>query len=159
MLLRIIFIYTPVFSYKFYIFHHSEVVFACNSYVAAFTICGVTSLNRGFLMDGATRTGKRILFVRELLGMTRDEFAKASGMSFNRLNNIENLLAKVNEEEFYYLGRTMPDVLPFIACEGEINLQHCRDSKYNLCRLLAARVDNNQIPENNDLVKLINRGS
>lgn len=109
-------------------------------------------------MEGS-RTGKRVMFVRELLGMTRDEFVKQTNISFNRLSNIEKLLAKVNEEEFYHLGRTMPEVLLFIACEGEINLQQCRASQHNLCRLLAARVDNDQLPANNDLVNRINRGN
>lgn len=110
-------------------------------------------------MEGTSRTGKRIQFVRELLGMTRDEFAKASGLSFNRLNNIENLLAKVNEDEFYHLGRTMPEVLLFIASEGDINVPACRNSEHNLCRLLAARIDAGQLPANNGLVNRINRGN
>lgn len=104
------------------------------------------------------RTGERIRFIREMLGMTRDEFSKAMGINYSRLNNIEKLLAKVNEDEFYQIGRFMPEVLLFIACEDNLDMQACRNSENNLSRLLAARVDANQIPATIALINKINRG-
>lgn len=105
------------------------------------------------------RTGERIRFIREMLGMTRDEFSKVMGINYSRLNNIEKLLAKVNEDEFYQIGILMPEVLLFIACEADLDVQACRNSQHSLCQLLADRVEKNQIPATISLISRINRGN
>lgn len=92
------------------------------------------------------RAGQRLKAIRELMGMTRDEFCELVGVEWVRLRNVEQLNAKMAEDEFAKIGRMFPELMPWLTYEGDIVVDDLRNSQEKFCRLVAAKIDAGQIP-------------
>ncbi|WP_157608152.1 XRE family transcriptional regulator [Teredinibacter turnerae] len=77
--------------------------------------------------------------------MNRDDFARWLELDLSRLRNVEQLKAKVNEEEFGKIGSKMPEFLLFLACGGAISLDDLRKSNCPIARLALARIESRTI--------------
>ena len=92
------------------------------------------------------RAGERLKVVRDLMGVTRQDFADMLGIDFIRLRNVEQLRARMSEDEFAVIGEQFPELMPWLVYEGPVDLQALKDSQHHLCRLVAARIDAGQFP-------------
>lgn len=81
--------------------------------------------------------GERFQIVREMLDFTREDFAKLTGIPFTRLRNIEHERTILNVEDFQKLAAVLPELLPWIIYEGDINLDDLRASKHPQSRVMA----------------------
>ena len=64
--------------------------------------------------------GKRLRALRELMGLSRPQFAELVGMTAKRLENIENELQRMHDEDFEKVCGTLPEFSDWIAYEGSI---------------------------------------
>ncbi|MFS1525791.1 helix-turn-helix domain-containing protein [Microbulbifer sp. 2304DJ12-6] len=92
------------------------------------------------------RAGERLKAIRELMGLTREEFANLLSLDMIRISNIEQKRAKVAEEEFEKVGQRFPELIPYLAYEGDIVLADLKASDEKLCALVAAKIEAGQIP-------------
>lgn len=67
--------------------------------------------------------GKRLRALRELMGLSRPQFAELVGMTAKRLENIENELQRMHDEDFEKVCGTFPEFSDWIAHEGSIEPQ------------------------------------
>ncbi|AON71620.1 transcriptional regulator [Pseudomonas aeruginosa] len=67
--------------------------------------------------------GKRLRALRELMGLSRSQFAELVGMTAKRLENIENELQRMHDEDFEKVCGTFPEFSDWIAYEGSIEPQ------------------------------------
>ncbi|EPF2498587.1 helix-turn-helix domain-containing protein [Pseudomonas aeruginosa] len=67
--------------------------------------------------------GKRLRALRELMGLSRPQFAELVGMTAKRLENIENELQPMHDEDFEKVCGTFPEFSDWIAYEGSIEPQ------------------------------------
>ncbi|HBO2425893.1 TPA: helix-turn-helix transcriptional regulator [Pseudomonas aeruginosa] len=67
--------------------------------------------------------GKRLRTLRELMGLSRPQFAELVGMTAKRLENIENELQHMHDEDFEKVCGTFPEFSDWIAYEGSIEPQ------------------------------------
>ncbi|HGM5669487.1 TPA: helix-turn-helix domain-containing protein [Pseudomonas aeruginosa] len=67
--------------------------------------------------------GKRLRALRELMGLSRPQFAELVGMTAKRLENIENELQHMHDEAFEKVCGTFPEFSDWIAYEGSIEPQ------------------------------------
>ncbi len=67
--------------------------------------------------------GKRLRALRELMGLSRPQFAALVGMTAKRLENIENELQHMHDEDFEKVCGTFPEFSDWIAYEGSIEPQ------------------------------------
>ncbi|HBP0913996.1 helix-turn-helix domain-containing protein [Pseudomonas aeruginosa] len=67
--------------------------------------------------------GKRLRALRELMGLSRPQFAELVGMTAKRLENIENELQRMHDEDFEKVCGTFPESSDWIAYEGSIEPQ------------------------------------
>ncbi|MCO1336004.1 helix-turn-helix domain-containing protein [Microbulbifer sp. OS29] len=93
------------------------------------------------------RAGDRLKVIRELMGLTRDEFAELLKLDYIRLKNIEQKRAKVAEFEYEQFGQRFPELIPFFTYEGDIVISDLSASNERLCRLVAAKIEAGQIPQ------------
>ncbi|WP_377516962.1 hypothetical protein [Microbulbifer taiwanensis] len=84
--------------------------------------------------------------VRELMGLTRNEFGELVGIDWVRLRNVEQLNAKMGEDEFAKIGQMFPELMPWLTYEGDIVMEDLKSSQEKLCRLIAAKIEAGQIP-------------
>jgi len=103
------------------------------------------------------KTNERVRAIRELLGLTQEQFASHLEVQFVRYRNIEQGQCRVAEEEFAALGKNFPELLPFITFEGPISLPTLQQSENNLLRLAAAKIEAEQLPKNIDISPFIER--
>lgn len=67
------------------------------------------------------RAGTRLRNLRIALGFNkRPEFAAEIGCSYSRLQNLENLNGRLNEEDFYRIGKRWPWALEYLAVGGDL---------------------------------------
>lgn len=67
------------------------------------------------------RAGIRLRNLRIALGFNkRPEFAAEIGCSYSRLQNLENLNGRLNEEDFYRIGKRWPWALEYLAVGGDL---------------------------------------
>ncbi|HCI3596230.1 TPA: helix-turn-helix transcriptional regulator [Pseudomonas aeruginosa] len=66
---------------------------------------------------------KRLRALRELMGLSRPQFAELVGMTAKRLENIENELQRMHDEDFEKVCGTFPEFSDWIAYEGSIEPQ------------------------------------
>ncbi|HBP6686719.1 helix-turn-helix transcriptional regulator [Pseudomonas aeruginosa] len=67
--------------------------------------------------------GKRLRALRELMGLSRPQFAELVGMTAKRLENIENELQRMHDEDFEKVCGTFPEFSDWLAYEGSIEPQ------------------------------------
>ena len=67
--------------------------------------------------------GKRLRALRELMGLSRPQFAELVGMTAKRLENIDNELQRMHDEDFEKVCGTFPEFSDWIAYEGSIEPQ------------------------------------
>ncbi|HFL6359675.1 transcriptional regulator [Pseudomonas aeruginosa] len=67
--------------------------------------------------------GKRLRALRELMGLSRPQFAELVGMTAKRLENIENELQRMHDGDFEKVCGTFPEFSDWIAYEGSIEPQ------------------------------------
>ena len=97
------------------------------------------------------KAGERLKAIRELMGITREDFAKNLQLDFMRLRNIEQCKIRMAEEEFYKIGEAFPEIMPWLTYEGEIKIQTLKDSDSSIIKLIAAKIEAGQIPKGFDL--------
>jgi len=93
------------------------------------------------------RAGQRLKGLRELMGLTREEFGEIVGIDWVRMKNIEQQKVRMAEDEFAKIGAMFPEVMPWLTYEGYIDVDDLKNSQENLCRLIAAKIEAKQIPE------------
>jgi transcriptional regulator with XRE-family HTH domain len=101
------------------------------------------------------KAGDRIKALRELVGITREEFANNLEIDFIRLRNIEQKKCRVSEDEIAKICAAFPEVGPWLAWEGDISLDSLKESQRALCKLIAAKIEAGQIPQGYDLEEKI----
>ncbi len=105
------------------------------------------------------RAGDRLKAIRELMGMTREEFGQLIDIDWVRIKNIEQKKARVAEDEFAKIGQMFPELMPWLTYEGDIDLEGLKTSQEKLCRLVAAKIEAGQIPSGFYLEEKIKRAS
>lgn len=92
-----------------------------------------------------TKGGDRLKAIRTLFGLSREEFSALIGVPFNRYCNVEQKRAKLGEDEISGVCRKFPEFTHWLAYEGAISLEALKNSDESLCRLVAAKVEANQV--------------
>ncbi|MCO1336414.1 helix-turn-helix domain-containing protein [Microbulbifer sp. OS29] len=92
------------------------------------------------------KAGQRLQGMRELMGLTRDEFSDLLDIPWVRLRNVEQQKARMAEDEFAKIGQKFPEFMPWITYEGAIVVEDLRNSPEALCQLAAAKITAGQIP-------------
>ena len=92
------------------------------------------------------KTGERLKALREMIGLTREEFAEMLNLDFIRIRNIEQKKVRVAEDEFAKIGKMFPELLHWLTFEGNISLDDLKNSDEKLCRLVAAKIEAGQLP-------------
>lgn len=105
------------------------------------------------------KAGDRFKGLRELMGMTREEFAEVIGIDAPRIKNIELHRRKPNEDDFAAIGKTLPELLPWLVYEADISLDGLLQSESKWLRLIAARIEAGQIPDGYYLDKHIKKSA
>lgn len=105
------------------------------------------------------KAGERLRGLRELMGLSRPEFAEALGIDPARLRNIELQRTKVNEDDFAAIGSVLPELLPWLTYEAEIPFEELLRSENKWLRLVVARIEAGKIPEGYYLDKSIRRSA
>lgn len=93
------------------------------------------------------KMGARMKAIRELTGLTRDAFVTALKLDLTRYKNVEYLRCRVGEEEVEKVGEHLPELLEWLAFEGDIEVQRLANSPNQLSKIVAARVNAGIIPE------------
>jgi plasmid maintenance system antidote protein VapI len=101
------------------------------------------------------KAGERLQVMRELMGVTRVDFADMLGLDFFRLKNIEQKKCRMGEEEFAKIGAMFPEMLFWLTFEGDISLEELRNSPATLVRLIAAKIEAGQLPQGYDITDKI----
>lgn len=91
--------------------------------------------------------GERIRITRELLGLTRDEFAHMFDLDPIRLRSVENGRSRASELEYQPLGLAMPELLHFLICETNISLKALEESDSKYCNLIAGSISIKKLPK------------
>lgn len=90
--------------------------------------------------------GERFQIVREMLDFTREDYAELTGIPFTRLRNIENDRTILNVDDLQKLALVMPEMLPWIIYEGDINLDELQKSKFPQSRVVADMFEQGRLP-------------
>lgn len=97
------------------------------------------------------KAGERVKVIRELMGITREDFAQVVNIEFIRLRNIEQGKVRMAEDEFAKVCSVFPEMMAWLTIEGEISLDSLKNSQQTLCKLMAAKIEAGQIPKGYDL--------
>ncbi|MCO1336002.1 hypothetical protein MO867_16855 [Microbulbifer sp. OS29] len=92
------------------------------------------------------RAGQRLKGMRELLGITREDFSGLVDIPWIRMKSIEQQKVRMAEDEFAKIGHKFPEFMPWITYEGDIVVEDLRNSSEPLCQLAAAKIAAGQIP-------------
>ena len=101
------------------------------------------------------KAGERLKFLRELMGLSREEFAQTIEIDVIRLRNMEQKRCRVCEDEFAKIGFLFPEIIPWFLFEGDINLELLKSSDKDLLRLVAAKIEAGQFPKGAEFEKKI----
>lgn len=101
------------------------------------------------------KAGERVRIVREILGLTREEFAHILGIDWVRLKSVEILTARVSEVEYEPLGETVPALIPFLIYEAKISLKALEQSDSTYCQVAASNIKINKLPKKFPIIDLI----
>lgn len=75
-------------------------------------------MNNGNFTDEAKIPGARLKALRDMIGMTRADFAEILEITPRRLKAIESGERRMNESDFYHLGVNFPWALRFVVYAG-----------------------------------------
>ncbi|WP_020410986.1 hypothetical protein [Hahella ganghwensis] len=92
------------------------------------------------------KAGERLKGMRELMGFTRMRFAEFLDINLIRLKNLEQLKARVAEDEFEKLGKMFPEMMPWLVYGGKISLSELERSDNEYCQLIALKIKIGEIP-------------
>lgn len=104
-----------------------------------------------------TNTADRIRGIRELLGMTRDDFGELFNIKPARLANIEKGLAKANGEEVENITASLPELTYYVAHQGPIDYAELRRSENPLIALMLAKFDAGLAPTGYQLIECLKK--
>lgn len=90
--------------------------------------------------------GERFQIVREMLEISREDFSDLTGIPFTRLRNIEHNRTILNVDDLQLLAKILPELLPWIIYEGNINLDELRASRHQLSRSVAEIFEYGRLP-------------
>ena len=94
------------------------------------------------------KAGERLRMVRELMGLTREEFAEDMGLSAVRLKNVEYFKVRMSELEYDAVTEAFPELSCFVTHEGAISADRLRASSNARLRLIISRLEANDIDDN-----------
>ncbi|MGH1374426.1 MAG: hypothetical protein ACRBBW_20480 [Cellvibrionaceae bacterium] len=94
------------------------------------------------------KAGKRLQAIRELTGLTREEFAREYQIDLVRLKNLEQGKIRVAEDEYEKVGFSFPELSQWMMYEGPIDLEGLKESQNALCRLIGSKIEAGQLPKN-----------
>jgi len=87
------------------------------------------------------KAGERLKMVRELMGLTREEFAEDTGLNPVRLKNVEYFKVRMSELEYDAVIKTLPELACFVTHEGMISADRLRTSSNPRLRLIVSRLE------------------
>lgn len=97
------------------------------------------------------RAGRRLRVVRYLVGLTVSDMVSVLGFSSTkRYQNVESLHAKMNEEDFLTIYKSMPEILLFVLSGEPLSRKHLKKSK-TLLNTVPSRIDAGLVPDDFDL--------
>jgi transcriptional regulator with XRE-family HTH domain len=85
--------------------------------------------------------------MRELIGLTQDDFAEIVNIPRYRLASIETLRTQLSLKDIETITDVFPDFLSWLAVEGDITLADLKESQSKMCKAIAARIEAGLIPE------------
>jgi transcriptional regulator with XRE-family HTH domain len=85
--------------------------------------------------------------LRLLVGLTQEAFANLTGMSMNRLINIEKKNARMFAEDVIQISQQFPMFLEWMILDGDISLKALRAGKTPYLQLAYAKVKLKEYPE------------
>lgn len=94
------------------------------------------------------KAAERVRFAREMLSLTRQEFADRLGLDVVRLRNIEQLKVRVSELEYDAVAEHLPELVCFVTHEGNISAMRLRNSDNPRCRLIISRLEAGDLDDN-----------
>lgn len=99
--------------------------------------------------------GARIRDVREMMGLTRQQFAELLKLDPTHIRNVELERSKLNQDDFAAIGQTLPELLPWLTYEADVSLEDLMQSQNKWLRLIAVRVETMDALESNGLAQSI----
>lgn len=72
--------------------------------------------------------GKRLKFVRESMGLSREPFCELVGLGYIRLSNVESDKARMYVDDLAEVAGAIPQVLEFIVFGRDIDVESCLQS-------------------------------
>lgn len=78
---------------------------------------------------------------RELMDLTREEFARELGLNAARMKNVEQFKVRVSELEYDAVAESFPELVCFVTHEGIISESRLRGSSNARVRLIVSRLE------------------
>lgn len=94
--------------------------------------------------------GKRLHLARELMGVSRSDFAEMIGIKYLRLVTIENERGRMSVEDLTSIVLLFPELLPWLVLETALNPVDLAKSDNQYIRALADNLETYGMPEVKD---------
>lgn len=91
--------------------------------------------------------GKRLQTARELMGITRSDFAEIIGMRYLRLVTIENDRGRMAIDDLELVLKKFPELIHWLAVGQPLNAAELMSSKNPSIRFLADNLETHGLPE------------
>ena len=89
---------------------------------------------------------EQVRLLRYLVGLTKDEFAEATGIPRNRLDNIENKRSRMFAEDVICIADHFEPFIPWLLLNKDINMDELRASESPLLKLASSMFELNKYP-------------
>lgn len=90
---------------------------------------------------------EQVKALRILVGMTREAFAKVTGIPTNRYNNFEKKNSRMFAEDIIRIAEKCPVFLGWLILNEDINLKALKASQLPLMKIASAQFELNNYPE------------
>lgn len=91
--------------------------------------------------------GKRLQAMRELIGLSREDFGEIVGIGYNRLSSVENARVRMGVDEMEQVSEHFPEFKNWLAFEGEIDVEALKADQREMCQRIAKKLLSGEIPE------------
>lgn len=85
--------------------------------------------------------------LRKLVDLTKSEFSELTGISLNRIDNIENKKSRMFAEDVICLAKIFEPFLPWLILGRDINLDELKSSDSPILNLAGSKFELGKYPE------------
>lgn len=90
---------------------------------------------------------EQIKGLRALVGMTRESFAKVTGIELNRIINLEKKNSRMFAEDVIKIAKKFPPFLGWMILDEDISMEVLKKSQLPLVKIACAQIELDNYPE------------